>query len=101
MKTIKIHPHTMKKAITVTLHAFPKKAFAEGLQANRKYIKDKPGDYDGIKLCAYKKDTKNAMWWIYYGDLKDNPYNYPAESRITGHFKTKKEAVGWFQHGGR
>lgn len=101
MKTTKIHPHTMKKPITVTLHAFPKKAFLAGLKTNRRNIEEKPEDYAGIKLCSYKKDTKNAKWWIYYGDVKYNPHNYPAYSRITGDFKTKKEAVEWFEFKGR
>lgn len=87
MKIVKVHPYPMKKPIMVTLHAFPKKAILEGIKTNRKYLREKPEDYKGIKLCCYPK--KN-LWWIYYNS-----------EDLTGDFKTKKEAIAWFTGGGR
>lgn len=85
----------MKRAISATSHSFPKKSIEIGLRPNRR-LKESVEDYKGLKLCNYKK-----KWWIYYGDVKDNPHNYSAEGRITGHFDSKKKAIEWFEHGGR
>lgn len=92
----------MKKPVLATVHSFPKKALLTGIKTNYKHLKEKPEDYYGIKLCNYKKTNGlKDMWWIYYGDVKDNPNNYSAERRLTGHFKSRKEAVAWFTGGGR
>jgi hypothetical protein len=40
---------------------------------------------DGFRLFR-----SGRKWWLYYGSGK-----------ITGSFKSKKEAVGWFKRGGR
>lgn len=126
MKTkrkVRIHAHLMKKPVLAIIHDFPYKALLEGLdhknesrEKNNEYQKkfneqyntncpmfemEKPEDYNGIKLCYYKHKGSAGKWWIYYGDIKHNPWNYDPEGRITGSFTSKKKAIAWFTGGGR
>ncbi len=45
---------------------------------------------DGVQLFNSKR-----KWWLYYGVRKD------GSQHITGDFKSKKEAMAWYNKGGR
>lgn len=42
---------------------------------------------DGVSLFHHKR-----KWWLAYSDANDHN---------TGHFKTKKRAIEWYEKGGR
>lgn len=40
--------------------------------------------------CELFRSAGGKKWWLYYG-----------ENHVTGSFKTKKAATGWYSRGGR
>lgn len=85
------------KKVIATLYPFPKKSVLEGVKEYNKFRGknnlspiDKVEDYKGIMLCNYKTN-----WWIYYGVDANGSEN------MTGHFDSRKRAIGWFTGAGR
>lgn len=91
-KQITVAVFTGRSVIKVrgTLEPMPSQKLKAGIE---RWKKDRQGTFDPTDEAKYAKVKlfhAGRKWWLYYG-----------ERHPTGHFKSRKEAVAWFEGGGR